>query len=191
MDLLIKDTESEYTKQLMSCKYILDIPVDYRRNLAIAWLLLAVLTLFGAGIFSVLLVLARTPLIGEMIPFVDFFHTALVIHVNLSSLVWILSFACVLWSLNSRSIFPWFAKSIFVVVLVGTLIITLFFVMRTYNFVLEDEEIVLEHYLLYGFVIQLIIGMFSIIYLKDLFFFIVSSTIICFVLVCFSQYSLE
>ncbi|OGT64750.1 MAG: hypothetical protein A2993_02835 [Gammaproteobacteria bacterium RIFCSPLOWO2_01_FULL_47_190] len=80
--------------------------------------------LLGAGIFSVLLVLARTPMIGEMIPFVDFFHTALVIHVNLSSLVWILSFASVLWSLNSRSILPWFAKLIFAVVLLGALIIT-------------------------------------------------------------------
>ena len=77
----------------MHCEYVLDVPTDYRRNLAIVWLWLAVLMLLGAGIFSVLLVLARTPMIGEMIPFVDFFHTALVIHVNLSSLVWILSFA--------------------------------------------------------------------------------------------------
>lgn len=108
----------------MHCEYVLDVPTDYRRNLAIVWLWLAVLMLLGAGIFSVLLVLARTPMIGEMIPFVDFFHTALVIHVNLSSLVWILSFASVLWSLNSRSILPWFAKLIFAVVLLGALIIT-------------------------------------------------------------------
>lgn len=104
----------------MPYKYILDVPTDYRRNLAVYWLWLAVLTLLGAGIFSVLLVLARTPVIGELIPFVDFFHTALVIHVDLSSLVWILSFASVLWSLNSRTIFPWFAKTIFTVVLIGT-----------------------------------------------------------------------
>lgn len=109
----------------MLFKFVLDVPTDYRRNLAVAWFWLAVITLFGAGIFSVLLVLARTPVIGELIPFVDFFHTALVIHVNLSSLVWILSFASVLWSLNSRPIFPWFAKSSFAVVLLGTLIITI------------------------------------------------------------------
>lgn len=106
-------------------KYNLDVPTDYRRNLAVVWFWLAVLTLLGAGIFSVLLVLARTPVIGELIPFADFFHTALVIHVNLSSLVWILSFASVLWSLNSRPIFPWFARSSFIVVLLGTLIITI------------------------------------------------------------------
>lgn len=109
----------------MPFKYFLSVPADYRRNLAIAWLWLAVLTLLGAGIFAVLLVLARTPVIGEFIPFTDFFHTAIVIHVNLSSLVWILSFASVLWSLNSRSIFPWFARSIFAIVLAGTVIITI------------------------------------------------------------------
>ena len=109
----------------MLYNYTLDILTDYRKRLAIVWLWLAVLTLLGAGIFSVLLVLARTPMIGELIPFKDFFHTALVIHVNLSSLVWILSIASVLWCLNSRPIFPWLAKSILVVVLVGTVIITI------------------------------------------------------------------
>jgi len=109
----------------MLFNYTLDVPTDYRRDLATVWFWLAVLTLLGAGIFSVLLVLARTPVVGELIPFVDFFHTALVIHVNLSSLVWILSFASVLWSLNIRPIFPWFAKSSFAVVLLGTLIITI------------------------------------------------------------------
>jgi cytochrome c oxidase subunit I len=109
----------------MLYNFTLEFPTDYRRSLAIVWLWLAVLTLLGAGIFSVLLVLARTPMIGELIPFKDFFHTALVIHVNLSSLVWILSFASVLWCLNSRPVFPWLARSIFVVVLVGTVIITI------------------------------------------------------------------
>ena len=109
----------------MFSKYAFDLPTDYRSDLAIAWLWLAILTLLGAGVFSLLLVLARTPKIGELIPFVDFFHTALVIHVNLSSLVWILSFASALWSLNSRSIFPWFARLIFILVLVGTVIISI------------------------------------------------------------------
>jgi cytochrome c oxidase subunit I len=109
----------------MPFKYELEVPTDYRRNLAVVWLWLAILTLLGAGIFSVLLVLARTPVVGELIPFVDFFHTALVIHVNLSSLVWILSFASVLWSLNSRTLFPWLARLSFAVVLIGTVTITI------------------------------------------------------------------
>ncbi|MBL1143081.1 MAG: cytochrome C oxidase subunit I [Proteobacteria bacterium] len=109
----------------MSFKYVLEVPSDYRSKLAVVWFWLAVLTLLGAGIFAVLLVLARTPTIGELIPFVDFFHTGLVIHVNLSSLVWILSFASVLWTLNSRPIFSWVAKSSFAIVLTGTLIIVI------------------------------------------------------------------
>ena len=109
----------------MPFKYVLEVPHDYRKDLAIAWFWLAVLTLLGSGIFSVLLVLARTPVIGELIPFVDFFHTALVIHVNLSSLVWILSFASVLWSLNSRILYPQLARLSFIVVLIGTVIITI------------------------------------------------------------------
>ncbi|HLF30035.1 MAG TPA: cbb3-type cytochrome c oxidase subunit I [Xanthomonadales bacterium] len=64
-----------------------------------AWLLLGLFSLLGAGFFSVLLVLARTPLLQELIPLVDFFRTALVIHVNLSVLIWLLSIAGVFWSL--------------------------------------------------------------------------------------------
>jgi hypothetical protein len=86
-------------------------------------------------------------MIGEMIPFVDFFHTALVIHVNLSSLVWILSFASVLWSLNSRSILPWFAKLIFVVVLSGALIITFSPFLGSANAIMSNYIPVLDGYL--------------------------------------------
>ena len=128
----------------MFFKFVLDVPTDYRRDLAVVWFWLAVLTLLGAGIFSVLLVLARTPVVGELIPFVDFFHTALVIHVNLSSLVWILSFASVLWSLNSRPIFPWFAKLSFVVVLLGTLIITISPFMGSANALMSNYIPVLD-----------------------------------------------
>lgn len=128
----------------MSFKYVLQVPTDYRRELAVAWFWLAVLTLLGAGIFSVLLVLARTPVIGELIPFVDFFHTALVIHVNLSSLVWILSFASVLWSLNSRPIFPWLARSSFIIVLAGTLIITISPFMGSANALMSNYIPVLD-----------------------------------------------
>jgi hypothetical protein len=66
-----------------------------------AWLMLGLAALVGAGLFSILLILARTPAIQEMIPLVDFFRVALVVHVNLSVLIWLLSMASVLWSLAS------------------------------------------------------------------------------------------
>ena len=145
----------------MHFKYILDIPADYRRKLAIAWLWLAVLMLLGAGIFSVFLVLARTPMIGELIPFVDFFHTALVIHVNLSSLIWILSFASVLWCLNSRSILPWFAILILAVVLSGALVITFSPFLGSANAIMSnyipvlDDRLFLTGLAIFGFGIGL------------------------------------
>jgi cytochrome c oxidase subunit I len=72
------------------------------RPLARAWLRLALLALVGSGLFSVLLVLARTPGINRFLPAGDFFRVALVVHVDLSVLVWFVAMAGLLWSLNLR-----------------------------------------------------------------------------------------
>ena len=85
-------------------------PADYalpavtadRRALARAWLLLALAALLGSGLFSVLLVLARTPGVNALLPAGDFFRVALVVHVDLSVLVWFVAIAGLLWSLNQR-----------------------------------------------------------------------------------------
>src|SRR5690606_3607345 len=61
---------------------------------------LALLALVGAGLFSVLLVLSRTPVINEWFPVADFFRLALVVHVDLSVLVWFVAIAGLLWSIN-------------------------------------------------------------------------------------------
>lgn len=71
---------------------------DANKNAA-AWLKLGVVSLIAAGLFSILLVLSRTPAIQSFIPFIDFFHIALVVHVDLSVLIWFLSCASILWSL--------------------------------------------------------------------------------------------
>jgi len=77
----------------------LDLPPLPAQRMASLWLMLGVASLLLAGIFSVLLVLSRTPAIQEVIPFIDFFHVSLVVHVDLSVLIWFMSFAGVLWSL--------------------------------------------------------------------------------------------
>ncbi len=87
------------------------------------WLLLGVVALALAGIFSLLLVLARTPFFQEIIPYRDFFQTALVVHVNLSVLVWSLSMICVLWGMNIVSAFRWRYAFIFIAAL-GVLLFT-------------------------------------------------------------------
>ncbi|MDO8705947.1 MAG: hypothetical protein Q7J84_13470, partial [Sulfuricaulis sp.] len=73
-------------------EFYLPIPDNGRRQLAVGWLLLGLAALLGSGIFSVLLVLARTPYVQNIFPWVDFFRTALVVHVDLSVLVWFLAF---------------------------------------------------------------------------------------------------
>jgi len=82
-------------------EYVLAIPSGSRRQLGVGWLWLGIMALLGSGLFSLLLVLSRTPYIQDVIPWIDFFHTALVVHVDLSVLVWFLAFGGVLWSLNS------------------------------------------------------------------------------------------
>ena len=80
-----------------------DLPVSGTgaRQITSAWLMLGLVSLVFAGIFSLLLVLARTPLVQSWIPFIDFFHVSLVVHVTLSVLVWLLSISAAMWSLST------------------------------------------------------------------------------------------
>lgn len=81
-------------------EYALAAPADARLRLARAWLWLAIAALIGAGLFSVLLVLARAPYTKELFAAADFFRVALVVHVDLSVLVWFSAFAGLLWTLH-------------------------------------------------------------------------------------------
>ncbi len=63
------------------------------------WLQLGVLALAIAGLFALLLVLSRTPGTEAFFPWLDFFRTALVVHVNQSVLIWFLAMAGVIWAL--------------------------------------------------------------------------------------------
>ncbi|HEX8010657.1 MAG TPA: cbb3-type cytochrome c oxidase subunit I [Casimicrobiaceae bacterium] len=82
-------------------RYVLTVPIDRRRTLASAWLMLGIVALIAAGVLSILLVMSRTPGVQNVFPVADFFKVALVAHVDLSVLVWFLAFAGVLWTINS------------------------------------------------------------------------------------------
>src|SRR6266508_263454 len=82
-------------------RFALALPRDARARLACGWFALCVCALAAAGVLAVLLVLSRTPGLARLFPVANFFHVALVAHVDLSVLVWFLSFAGGLWSLNS------------------------------------------------------------------------------------------
>lgn len=103
--------------------FTLPDPQGHARRLAAGWLTLGICALLAAGIFSLLLVMSRTPAVQDVIPWLDFFHTALVVHVVLSVLVWFLAFAGVLWTANSNIRQAWWDQSILAVAALGTLLI--------------------------------------------------------------------
>jgi hypothetical protein len=98
-----------------------------QRRLAAGWLQLGVLALGLAGLFALLLVLSRTPGSEGFFPWVDFFRTALVVHVDQSVLIWFLSMAGVVWcfSAKRRSLSMRFGQIALGLALAGTLGIAL------------------------------------------------------------------
>lgn len=67
------------------------------------WLQLAVLSLALSGIFSIILVISRTPQLIALLPWMgELFSVSLVIHVDLSVLVWFLAMTGLLFSLLMR-----------------------------------------------------------------------------------------
>ncbi len=103
--------------------YPLEIQSETMRKAVTAWLMLGLASLVGAGIFSILLVLARTPAIQELTPLIDFFRIALVVHVNLSVLIWLLSMAAMMWSLGSVTDRPAWDRVSFFLAAAGTAVV--------------------------------------------------------------------
>ncbi|MBI5286695.1 MAG: cbb3-type cytochrome c oxidase subunit I [Deltaproteobacteria bacterium] len=73
-------------------------------RLLYAWLLSSILSLVFAGIFAVLVALARTPIIQDLLPGKDYFYIALVGHVILAVVIWFLAFEGVLWVFTSTTV---------------------------------------------------------------------------------------
>ncbi len=109
----------------MSSNFHFLIASDPVRRTVTAWLMLGLASLVGAGLFSLLLVSARTPAIQEWLPFIDFFHVALVVHVDLSVLIWLLSMAGVLWALSTDLDRPRWDRVSFWMAASGTTIVVL------------------------------------------------------------------
>ncbi len=95
------------------------------KQVARLWLYLGLFSLVAAGLFSLLLVLSRTPFIQSIIPGINFFHIALVVHVDLSVLIWFLSFTASLWSLSTDHTPPLTQRTALGLGMVGTCLIIL------------------------------------------------------------------
>ena len=70
-------------------------------NNAMIWLKNGIAALAIAGLYSIILVILRTPQLSHFFPDQSMFRSALVIHVNLSVLVWLLAITCCIWSFSS------------------------------------------------------------------------------------------
>ena len=106
-------------------QFTLPVPDSNACRLTTGWLLLGLSALVIGGLYTILIVLSRTPFFQEIIPWTDFFHTALVVHVNLTVLVWFLAFAGVLWSYNSSDLGRSGGWLALILASLGTLIIVL------------------------------------------------------------------
>jgi cytochrome c oxidase subunit I len=81
-----------------AARFYLVATSEQNRKLAAGWLVLGVGALVASGLFSLLLVFSRTPGLNRLIPVADLFHVSLVVHVDLSVLVWFAAFAGALWT---------------------------------------------------------------------------------------------
>lgn len=108
---------------MSSANYLPEIKTAAMRRAVAAWLMLGLAALVGAGAFSLLLILARTPVVQELIPLIDFFRIALVVHVNLSVLIWLLSIAGLMWSLAADIERPGWDRVSFLLAVAGTAIV--------------------------------------------------------------------
>jgi hypothetical protein len=73
-----------------------------KRKIIACWLGVSIISLAVSGVFAVLLVIARTPVVQDIFHLSGMFHHALTVHVNLSVLVWFLSGSCVIWQIFSE-----------------------------------------------------------------------------------------
>ncbi|MBI1943280.1 MAG: cbb3-type cytochrome c oxidase subunit I [Betaproteobacteria bacterium] len=106
-----------------AARYALPVPAGERRALAAGWLWLALAALVGSGLFSILLVLSRAPYVKELFPLADFFRVALVVHVDLSVLVWFAAFGGILWTLNGSTRLLAWSWAALALCAVGTLVL--------------------------------------------------------------------
>jgi len=140
-----------------------DLPVgsETTRRTVTAWLTLGLVSLVAAGVFSLLLVLARTPVVQGLIPFLDFFHIALVVHVTLSVLIWLLAMSAASWSLSTTRDKPTWDRLSFWLAALGTAIIIICPFIGVGDPLMNNYVPILQHPLFYSGLVLFITGIVS------------------------------
>lgn len=95
------------------------------RRLATAWFAFAVAALGVSTLFALLLIVSRTPGVGTLLPGHDFFYSALVLHVNLSVIVWVLAAGSALLALASPPRATWIGWLALVLGVVGAILMAM------------------------------------------------------------------
>ncbi|WP_375330889.1 hypothetical protein [Candidatus Tisiphia endosymbiont of Oplodontha viridula] len=172
------------------------IPQLSRNKLAIYWLGNGIFSLALAGVYSIILVMLRTPMLINLFSNTEIFRSALVIHVNLSILVWLMSVTACVWSYNLES--TTFSIACVIIAFISTALIALspffgqnFPVMNNYIPMLENIIFILG-ISLFGvsvllFALYTLWNCCKISYFNSLINFTILSTVIIWVLVwvCF------
>lgn len=110
---------------MTSKNYELTVPDNFLRGVARAWLFAAVGGLMLSGLFVLLIVASRTPGVERLFPLENFFHLAIVVHVDLSVLVWFAAFTAALWTLASRPAWRHLAWGSFAFAVAGATLLVL------------------------------------------------------------------
>ncbi|MFV9875903.1 MAG: hypothetical protein AB8U25_06905 [Rickettsiales endosymbiont of Dermacentor nuttalli] len=135
--------------------------------LSMLWLVLGIVAIAIAGLISILLVVFRMPGIQSLFRH-DFFYPALVVHVDLSILVWLLSIITMLWVAITNVKYSFISKHALIIAWAGTVCIAIspFFsgqgIMNNYVPILNNLIFVLGLALfICGVCLQLVIVLFS------------------------------
>lgn len=92
-------------------------------NLRNKWFMLAVLALGLSGVYSLIIALLRVPAFAKLMPYENFFRIALVVHVDLSVLLWFLIFIMAFAAANLAKNLLFIEKSLFYLVLASIIML--------------------------------------------------------------------
>lgn len=100
-----------------------NIPSGLQLSNVKSWLVMAIVALAAAGLYSLPPVVLRGPFFADKLPVELIFSTALVVHVDLSVVVWFLSIGGMLWGFLYKEQFASAYKAAFIAAFTGTLFI--------------------------------------------------------------------
>ncbi|MDF2965230.1 MAG: hypothetical protein K0Q51_618 [Rickettsiaceae bacterium] len=94
-------------------------------DLSRSWLMLGIFALAVSGLLSLILVFARAPFLSSFLPDILPFKTALIVHVDLSVLVWLLSVTASIWCLYIKDSLKFYVQILAYLAWLGVILISI------------------------------------------------------------------